>query len=97
MLTGNLKGAARGIFGGVSEFEVVNGLEGVGLGVDGVVEVASLIAASVCCGIGVLGGFSSELGNAFALLPCNFASVQSDPNKGDVSNEKGEGADEAAG
>ena len=91
MLTGNLKGAARGKFGGLSEFDVVNGLEGVGVGADGVVEVANLIAASVCFEIGVLGGFSSNFGNAFALLSCK------DSNKGDVSNEKGEGADEAAG
>ena len=95
MLTGNFKGAAGGKFG-VGEFDVVNGLEGVGLGVDGVVEAASLIAVSFCCDIGVLGGFSSKLGNAFALLSCDFASVQPGPNKGDVANEKGEGADEAA-
>ena len=81
----------------MSEFDVVGGLGGVGLGVNGVVEVASLIVASVCCDMAVLGGLSSEFDNAFALLPWNFASVQSDPNKGDVSNEKGEGADEAAG
>ena len=96
MLTGSLKGAAKGKLGRLSEFDVVNGLEEVGLGVDGVVEVATLIAASVCFEIGVLGGFSSNFGNAFALLPCNFASVPTDSNKGDVSNEKGEGADEAA-
>ena len=97
MLTGDLKGAADGKFGRVSEFDVVNRLEGVDLGVDGVVGGATLIAASVCFEIGVLGGFSSNFGNTFALLFCKFASVPLDPNKGDVSKEKGEGADGAAG
>ena len=100
MLTGCLEGATGGRFGAVvSEWDVGNKLKGVGLGadgVDGVVEVGALIAASFCCGVETVGVLSSEIFNGFALLSSALATVPADANKGDVPNEKTGGADGAA-
>ena len=81
----------------MSGSDVVSRLKGVGLGIDGIVEVKGLIAASFCCRSEISGGFSSKVGKSFALLSWAFGSVPADPNNGEVPNEKTGGANEAAG
>ena len=80
-----------------SECDGGNRLKGDDSETGGVVEVGGLIAASFCCRAEMLGAFSSDVCNGFALLPCDFDSVLADSNNGEVAKEKTGGADEAAG
>lgn len=98
MLAGNLRGAARGTFvGSAIGFDGGDGLKGVDLGLDGVVDVGGLSAASFCCGAEGLGRSSGEFCTAVTLLSWAFDCVPADPNNGEVPNENTGGADEAAG
>lgn len=91
-------GAAGGIFASlVSRFDGGDRLKGAALGFDGIVVLRGSIAAFFCCGAKIGGVLSSKVCNPFALLSWAFEFVSSEPNSGEVSNEKIGAADKASG
>ena len=58
-------------------------------------ELGSLIAASFCCGAGIVRSLLSRLCNGFDLVSWDLEFPSADPNNGEVPNEKAKGADEA--